>query len=69
MPDSAYRLTATEAENKDVVVYGMQQWMLPALRILLREDPSNPVAARAKEIVNFFGQRPYDFNDAAWWAV
>jgi hypothetical protein len=69
LPDSAYRLTATEAENKDVVVYGMQQWMLPALRILLREEPSNPVAARAKEIVNFFGQKPYDFNDAAWWAV
>lgn len=69
LPDSAYRLTATEAENKDVVVYGMQQWMLPALRILLRESPSSPVAARAREIVNFFGARPADFNDSCWWAV
>lgn len=69
LPDSAYRLTATEAENKDVVVYGMQQWMLPALRILLREEPNNLVSARAREIVNFFGARPADFNDACWWAV
>lgn len=69
LPDSAYRLTATEADNKDVVVYGMQQWMLPALRILLRESPNSPVAPRAREIVNFFGVRPGDFNDACWWAV
>jgi hypothetical protein len=69
LPDSAYRLTATEAENKDLVVYGMQQWMLPALRILLKEKPASPVAARAKEIVTFFGSRPYDYNDSAWWAV
>lgn len=69
LPDSAYRLTATEAENKDVVVYGMHQWMLPALRIFVRELPNDPAAIRAKEIISFFGQKPYDFNDSAWWAV
>ena len=69
LPSSAYRLTATEAENKDVVVYGMQQWMLPVLRILLKEEPNNAVAPRAREIVNFFGSRPWDYNDSAWWAV
>jgi hypothetical protein len=69
LPSSAYRLTATEAENKDVVVYGMQQWMLPALRILLKEEPNNAVAPRAREIVNSFGSKPFDYNDSAWWAV
>jgi len=43
--------------------------MLPALRILLKESPDSPVAPRAREIVNFFGARPGDFNDACWWAV
>jgi hypothetical protein len=69
LPDSAYRLSAKESDNLDLVVYGMHQWMLPALRILLREAPNNPVAARAREIVNFFGVKPANFDDACWWAV
>lgn len=69
LPDSAYYLAANPEDNKDVIVYGMQQWMLPALRILASELPNDPVTPRAKEIISFFGNRPGDFNDAAWWAV
>jgi hypothetical protein len=71
LPDSAYRLTARPEDNKDVFVYGMQQWMLPALRIFLRleTDGNNPDIQRAVEIINFFGPMPRSYNDAAWWAI
>lgn len=71
LPDSAYTLTARPEDNKDVFVYGMQQWMLPAIRIFMRlEDNSNdPAFQRGLDIVNFFGPIPRSYNDSAWWAI
>jgi len=59
-----------EPNNKEVVVYGMQRWMLPSLKILVASSSStDPVAMRAKEIISFFGTQPADLYDAGWWAV
>jgi len=71
LPDSAYRLTARPEDNKDVFVYGMQQWMLPAVRIFLRLEANgnNPDIQRATEILNFFGPTPRSYGDSAWWAI
>ena len=66
LPDSAYNLNPV---NNDVVVYGMHQWMLPSIRIMLEIDPDCAEAARGKEIINFFGAIPMDYNDSCWWAV
>jgi hypothetical protein len=66
LPDSAYNL---DPNNQDVVVYGMHQWMLPAIRIMLEIEPTCVEAPRAKQILNHFGTIPYDYNDACWWAV
>ena len=69
LPESSYTLKNNPEDNKDIFVYGMQQWMLPSLRILANELPDDPDAERAVEIINYFGVKPSDFNDSAWWAV
>lgn len=69
LPESCYKLTAIPEDNKDVMVYGMQQWLLPSLRLVVDQLPDSEEAIRASEIINFFGPRPADFNDSAWWAV
>lgn len=69
MPESSYTLTLNPEDNKDVYVYGMHQWLLPSLRILANQFSDDADSKRAAEIINFFGIRPVDFNDSAWWAV
>lgn len=69
LPESSYRLTAIAEDNKDVMVYGMQQWLLPSVRLVLSEMPDSEEALIASKIVNYFGPKPADFNDSAWWAV
>lgn len=67
LPASCYNLNP---DNKDVYVYGMEKWMIPSLKILMSVLPiQDPDAVRANEIVNFFGPRPDDLEEAGWWAV
>jgi len=70
LDSSCYKLMANPEDNKDVFVYGMQRWMIPALRILYDVLPvTDPDSKRAMEIMSFFGIRPTTFEDSAWWAV
>jgi hypothetical protein len=67
LPDSSYNL---DPNSKEVVVYGMHRWMLPALRLLVANiTTSDPDFNRATNIINFFGSQPADFADSGWWAV
>ena len=67
LPDSSYNL---DPNNTDVVVYGMQDWLLPSLRILMSEIPSqDPDYIRAQEIVDYFGAQPTNVLQSGWWAV
>jgi hypothetical protein len=67
LPQSSYNL---DPNNKEVVVYGMQRWMIPALKILLANTVTNDqTIIRAQNIVDFFGSQPADLADSGWWAV
>lgn len=65
LPDSAYNLSQP---NYDIFVYGMHRWTNPALRVFLALDPQAPEAARATEILAFYGEAR-GWEDACWWAV
>ena len=69
LPDSAYFYSPREEDNKNVFVYGIHQWILPALRILQNEEPNDPATPRAREILDWYGRKPGTFEDSAWWAV
>lgn len=69
LPDSAYKNFAIPEENKDVFVYGMQDWLIPSLRILLAAEPACEEAQRAIQILNYYGVKPANFDNSAWWAV
>jgi len=67
LPDSSYNL---DPANKDVFVYGMQNWLIPCLKILTSmAAPQDPDSIRANEIMDFFGRTPQTQEQAAWWAV
>lgn len=73
LPDSSYRLSSRPEDNKDVYVYGMQQWMLPCVHMLVyHADELTPeeenLFIRAKDISEYFGH-PKTFDDAAWLAL
>ena len=65
LPASSYNL---DPNNKDVVVYGMQQWMLASLMIYVMNGTDTNDIARAKEILRFFNL-PKNYDDSAWLAV
>lgn len=69
MPASSYKNYPIPEDNKDVMVYGMEQWLLPSLRIVASELPGTPEASLASQIINYYGSKPANFNDSAWWAV
>jgi hypothetical protein len=66
LPDSSYNL---DPNSKEVVVYGMHRWMLPAVKLLVANTTSlDPDYNRATNIINFFGS-PANLADSGWWAV
>jgi hypothetical protein len=65
LPASSYNL---DPNNKDVVVYGMQQWMLAPLMLYAQHGADVNDIARAKEILRFFNL-PKNYDDSAWLAV
>lgn len=55
--------------STDVYVYGMHDWMLPALRILFKNMESNdPDYARVSEILAFFGPAKTT-EQSNWWSI
>lgn len=72
LPASSYRLTARPEDNKDVFVYGMQQWMLPCVEMIIMYDDEAQfdmdLLTKAKDIRNYFGN-PKTFDDSAWLAI
>jgi len=72
LPDSSYRLTARPEDNKDVFVFGMQQWMLPCVDMVYFYDEKSAedktIISKAKAIKDYFGA-PKTFDDSAWLAI
>lgn len=65
LPDSAYNLNQP---NFNVYVTGMQRWTNPAIKMLIELDPNSNEAARAREILAFYGE-PQSWDDSCWGAV
>tara|TARA_R110000868_G_scaffold13711_1_gene63531 strand:- start:7694 stop:9727 length:2034 start_codon:yes stop_codon:yes gene_type:complete len=66
MPDTSYNLNPA---NTDVYVYGMHDWMIPSLRILLKNiDNTDPLWSRTTEILSFFGSTATP-EQSNWWSI
>jgi hypothetical protein len=67
LPDSSY--PALGGHNSDVWAKDVNPWwVLPAIKILQRLAPDDPVSTRVSEILDWFGP-PKDWTAARWMAV